>query len=786
MLETNTVVAYGVGKSFFSYLERLEQYVKISYFSDKNKTLYGKKVYGDERKCISIEEIVGLEKPYVIIMIDVPKIVDEVGKKFEDLGIPYIHAREILEYYAGVVDYKINWPTLSQRNKIHRFIDLNMHGTTMCNFHCEYCYVWRREEFKTGNKLSEHSVQEIREGLSLERTGGVCFINMCARGETMLSQDIVDLVRQLLEEGHYVSVVTNGTVTNKINEILNFPEPLQERMFFKLSFHYNELKRLNLFTVFWKNVNNIRASKCSYTLEVTPGDGTIEYIEEMKKMFQENANGLMPHISFTRDSTKVGFDLLSEHSIDEYRQIWGQFDSKMFDLKSRWYGVNMTQYRCYAGNWSYLVNLLTGDIKLCYRKDVVGNIFDKSMKTFPVLPIEHECNMSYCFNNHAFMAWGCVPEVSCYNYLDMRNRQNKDGEVWVKESMASAMAQKLNENNYEHFGKWYDYGKIYQRDRKPAIVLLNSPDYSNLGDHAIAMGERIFFEKYFPEYDVIEISCTEYMKENLRIKPAILKEDILFVTGGGYIGSAWLRMSDMASHIIQTYSDNKVIILPQTMFFENNRFGQSEKERIKEIYTQKKDMLIAAREEKTYDLLKEMFAGSVRKEICPDMALLLHDLFRGEKKREGALICIREDQESTGVDSSCIKACVENLGIESREFSTVVDYEVVLNNRESALTECLAEIASAKVVITDRLHCMIFCAITNTPCVVMDNLNGKVFAVKKRLTKFRNITSCVDVQVLPEQIQQVLKNEVSVEDAWEDIERSISKFAEAVKKYLEA
>jgi pyruvyl transferase EpsI len=31
-----------------------------------------------------------------------------------------------------------------------------------------------------------------------------------------------------------------------------------------------------------------------------------------------------------------------------------------------------------------------------------------------------------------------------------------------------------------------------------------------------------------------------------------------------------------------------------------------------------------------------------------------------------------------------------------------------------------------KVVVTDRLHCMIFCAITQTPCVVLPNSNHKI------------------------------------------------------------
>jgi pyruvyl transferase EpsI len=34
-----------------------------------------------------------------------------------------------------------------------------------------------------------------------------------------------------------------------------------------------------------------------------------------------------------------------------------------------------------------------------------------------------------------------------------------------------------------------------------------------------------------------------------------------------------------------------------------------------------------------------------------------------------------------------------------------------------------------QVVVTDRLHCMIFCALTRTPCVVLSNSNHKIEGV---------------------------------------------------------
>ena len=42
------------------------------------------------------------------------------------------------------------------------------------------------------------------------------------------------------------------------------------------------------------------------------------------------------------------------------------------------------------------------------------------------------------------------------------------------------------------------------------------------------------------------------------------------------------------------------------------------------------------------------------------------------------------------------------------------------------MTEKLRSFAAARLVVTDRLHGMIFSAITGTPCVVLSNYNHKV------------------------------------------------------------
>ena len=46
----------------------------------------------------------------------------------------------------------------------------------------------------------------------------------------------------------------------------------------------------------------------------------------------------------------------------------------------------------------------------------------------------------------------------------------------------------------------------------------------------------------------------------------------------------------------------------------------------------------------------------------------------------------------------------------------------------------LKKFAKAKIVVTDRLHGMIFTIITNTPCIAINNLSGKVKGVYDTLS----------------------------------------------------
>ena len=99
-------------------------------------------------------------------------------------------------------------------DKIKRIINVIV-PMTICNLKCHYCYLSQTESFDKNIPKLEYDLDTIKECLTLQRLGGPCMMNLCAVGETLMAPYIVELSKNLLENGHYVTIVTNGTIEKK-------------------------------------------------------------------------------------------------------------------------------------------------------------------------------------------------------------------------------------------------------------------------------------------------------------------------------------------------------------------------------------------------------------------------------------------------------------------------------------------------------------------------------------------------------------------------------------------
>ena len=331
-------------------------------------------------------------------------------------------------------------------DQIKRFLDCYI-PTETCNLRCHYCYIAQQRKFENVLASFSQSKETIRKAFSKERLGGPCLLNFCAGGETLLSGELLPIVRELVEEGHYAMIVTNGTITKRFEEIAAWPEELRERLFIKFSFHYLEMKRLGWMDRFFDNVILMKQCGVSFTVEITPSDELIPYIDEVKETCMHYL-GALCHITVARDDRTAGIEVLSQHDFDTYKKIWGQFESELFSFKTKIFYQQRKEF-CYAGQWSAYINLQTGDMRQCYCGKVLDNLYKDVNKPLHFEPVGYGCTMAHCYNGHAFLTLGDIPELEAPTYAQTRNRVCADGTEWLSPTMKAFMSTKLWESNGE-------------------------------------------------------------------------------------------------------------------------------------------------------------------------------------------------------------------------------------------------------------------------------------------------------------------------------------------------
>lgn len=330
--------------------------------------------------------------------------------------------------------------------KIKKFVECFIPVKT-CNFRCHYCYITQHRLFDTELPKFKHDAKIIAKALSKKRLGGTCMMNLCGGGETMLSPEVTDIVYEFLNEGHFVTVVTNGSVTKRFDEIIEFTKEYLDRLFFKFSFHYLELKRMNMLEKFFANIRKVRRAGCSVAVEITPNDELIPYIDEIKEVSM-NEWGALPHITIARIDTAPNVPMLSKYSKEEFYDIWKVFKSPMLDFKIPVYGEKRNEH-CMAGDWSFWVDLGDGHTTQCYGGESLGNIYENIGKPLYFKPIGKNCPLPHCFNAHSFLLWGDIPNFTDVTYANIRNRACNDGTQWLTPTMKEFMSSKLQEESIQ-------------------------------------------------------------------------------------------------------------------------------------------------------------------------------------------------------------------------------------------------------------------------------------------------------------------------------------------------
>ncbi|WP_448668165.1 polysaccharide pyruvyl transferase family protein [Aerococcus viridans] len=280
--------------------------------------------------------------------------------------------------------------------------------------------------------------------------------------------------------------------------------------------------------------------------------------------------------------------------------------------------------------------------------------------------------------------------------------------------------KKMSEDNLKQ-----DYGS--QR-----IIIFATPSYGNLGDHAITEAEVKFLRDNFPQRKLVEVTFKQYSYAKNKIINNITENDLIVIHGGGFLGTLWFEAELQTRDIIESFPNNKIFIMPQTIYFEDTKFGNDELKQTINVYNNHSDLTICLREKNSFEFVNEHFSSKVKTLLVPDIVMYLDETQYNMDERRNVLLCLRSDKEKISQNTGYLKVIQDYLDKEDIKYThtdTVVNVEIEGLSRRKWLREKWDEFGQSSLVVTDRLHGMIFCLITGSPCIAFDNKSKKVSGV---------------------------------------------------------
>lgn len=269
--------------------------------------------------------------------------------------------------------------------------------------------------------------------------------------------------------------------------------------------------------------------------------------------------------------------------------------------------------------------------------------------------------------------------------------------------------------------------------RKRAFIFL-AADYGNIGDLAISAAQEKYLEENLLDYEVFPVPISKTRLWLGSIKNQVTSEDIITIIGGGNMGSLYPDIEDLRQLVIQSFPYNKIVCFPQTLDWEESQSSHKALKKIVKIYASHSDIHVFARELITYKKLEEVFNGqkNVKIGFVPDIVMSASAKKLGAvngSKPTGILTCLRNDKECAleAEHYAVLDRAINNTGL------TITKTDTHAGGSGLSKVECnklfsnkIQQFAEAQLVITDRLHGMILCLLSGTPCLVLPNSNHKI------------------------------------------------------------
>ncbi len=268
-------------------------------------------------------------------------------------------------------------------------------------------------------------------------------------------------------------------------------------------------------------------------------------------------------------------------------------------------------------------------------------------------------------------------------------------------------------------------------------ALVGFPDYANVGDNAIWLGERRLLESLGARI--------AYVSDERDFNPRELVQRIgpgpVFIQGGGNLGDIWPHHQSFRESVLRALPGSPVVQLSQSIHFRE----AASLSRAREAFSQHHSFKLLVREQRSLELARVEFP-TAQPELCPDMTVVLGLLPRPRPARYDVVTLARSDGErlaGAGAgdvpgpgpvfdwarDASLMKVLRRALRplLRHAPFSSrrAEFYDRLARHR---LSVGLGLLGGGRVVVTDRLHGHVLSLLLGIPHVALDNSYGKLSA----------------------------------------------------------
>jgi pyruvyl transferase EpsO len=275
------------------------------------------------------------------------------------------------------------------------------------------------------------------------------------------------------------------------------------------------------------------------------------------------------------------------------------------------------------------------------------------------------------------------------------------------------------------------------------VALLDLPNHPNSGDNAIWLGELALLRRRHAQLAYV---CETHGYDAHAVRRAVGPNGVVLLHGGGNFGDEWPGYQVLRERVIGELADLPIVQLPQSLQFGDD----AARARATAALGDHPRLTVLCRDVPSCETARAL-APRATVELCPDAAFALRPaqrrgtppgpplwLSRTDRERRAPRLAppsghgLVTDWGEADLSEDALRALSRNGGQRATKRSWLAPAAVPaiaalhrgLTTRR--VSEAFALLASAPVVVTDRLHAHILCLLLGVPHVVVDTGYGKL------------------------------------------------------------